>query len=485
VILTGIFAYKIKKPVRFDFIDASTLEKRRHLCEEEIRLNGRLAPELYLDVMPIVLAEGRLKVGGAGAAIEYAVRMKQFGADDELLALLRTDTVTNQEISELGHLIAEFHTHAPQGRVPINIGETQPAMSVLSNIAELATHRTMNQSAGGVDDLLSWTQREANRLRDLLKQRASTGRIRECHGDLHAGNIVRFNGHLVPFDCIEFNAEFRWIDVCNDIAFLFMDFLSHSHQDFAFIFLNRYLEDTGDYEAVRALHFYAVYRALVRAKVDVLAIEQASGNLADRHARAQRRIELARELTQTPVQPALILMQGVSGSGKSWLSERLLARIPAVRVRSDVERKRLAGLNRAVEADNIYSIEFNRRTYERARVCAEHALSAGFTTIIDATFLQLEDREPFYALAARLHIPHAIVTCNAGYSVLAARIVQRRQMHRDASDADLAVLRHQLDTFQPLTAAESSQAITARTDLTDVVETTLQAVRERIARFLR
>jgi predicted kinase len=230
-----------------------------------------------------------------------------------------------------------------------------------------------------------------------------------------------------------------------------------------------------------------VYRALVRAKVDVLAIEQASGDLADRQARAQRRIELARALTQALAlaRPLLILMQGVSGSGKSWLSERLFARVPAVRIRSDVERKRMIALDRSDVADDIYSAESNRRTYARALDCAEHALSAGFTTIIDATFLQLEDREPFYALAARLHIPHAIVTCNAGYSVLAARIVQRRQMHRDASDADLAVLRHQLDTFQPLTAAESSQAITARTDLTDVVETTLQAVRERIARFLR
>jgi predicted kinase len=176
-------------------------------------------------------------------------------------------------------------------------------------------------------------------------------------------------------------------------------------------------------------------------------------------------------------------MQGVSGSGKSWLSERLLAEGPAVRVRSDVERKRLAGLSdRPDEAYDLYSAEFNQRTYQRALDCAEHSLSAGYTTVVDATFLRRDDREPFYALAARLHIPHAIVACTAEYEVLAARVVQRKRSHQDASDADLAVLRHQLDTFQPLTIAESPQAITARTDAANVVETTLKAIRERIER---
>jgi aminoglycoside phosphotransferase family enzyme/predicted kinase len=482
VVLTGVFAYKIKKPVRFDFIDASTVEKRRHLCEEEIRLNSRLAPDLYLDVLPIVRQERGLKVGGVGVAIEYAVRMKQFSADDELPALLRTNAVSRQEVNELGCLIAEFHTHAERQESSKDVMQTRPAKSVLSNIDELAAHRVMKQSIV-IDDLVQWTQREANGLGERLKQRASAGKVRECHGDLHAGNIVRFDGRLVPFDCIEFNEELRWIDVCDDIAFLFMDFLSHGRQDFAFTFLNRYLEDTGDYEATRVLRFFAVYRALVRARVDQLALEQAPNDTTDRRARMGHRIKLARELTQGPTRALLIVMQGVSGSGKSWLSERLLAEGPAVRVRSDVERKRLARLaDRPGEAYDIYSAEFTQRTYQRALDCAEHSLSAGYTTIVDATFLQRDHREPFFALAARLHIPHAIVACSAEYAVLAARIVERKRTHQDASDADLAVLRHQLDTFQPLTIAESPQVITARTDLADVVDTTLKAIWERIER---
>jgi aminoglycoside phosphotransferase family enzyme/predicted kinase len=484
VLLTGKFAYKIKKPVRFDFIDASTLEKRHRLCEEEIRLNGRLAPELYLDVQPIVRDKDKLRVGGAGDVIEYAVRMKQFDADDELLTLLRVAAVSSEEVSNLGHLIAEFHARAGRKESSNDTLQTPRAKSVLSNIDVLAAHLRAKPVVSDCDDLVQWTQREVNKLNEHLEQRASAGRIRECHGDLHAGNIVRFDGRLVPFDCIEFNAELRWIDVCSDIAFLFMDFLSHGRSDFAFTFLNRYLEDTGDYDAIRVLRFYAVYRALVRAKVDLLALEQVTSDAQDRRARMGRRIDLARELTHAPTQQLLILMQGVSGSGKSWLSERLLAAIPAVRVRSDVERKRLAGLTEQPgEANDIYSAEFNRRTYQRALECAEDALSAGFVTIVDTTFLRRDDREPFYALAARFHAQHVIVACSAEYAVLAARIAQRKRTHRDASDADVAVLRHQLDTFHPLTVAESSQAIRARTDSTNVVEITLQAIRERIARY--
>jgi aminoglycoside phosphotransferase family enzyme/predicted kinase len=469
VILTGSFAYKIKKPVKFDFIDTSSLEQRRYYCQEELRLNQRLAPELYLDVVAISRTDGLVSVGGAGPAIEYAVRMRQFAAADELLHILARGEVLVTEVAALGELLARFHLNAAHARWSRTLEKTrQMYESVLGNLGQLIAHLEQPQPLPGVGRLVDWTHDNARSLETAFQMREQSGFIRECHGDLHAGNIVRSQRRLVPFDCLEFDPQLRWIDVINDTAFLVMDLASHRRNDLAFALLSRYLEVTGDYEGVRLLPFYAVYRALVRAKVDALSAEQFPQRAAEFRDRLRRRMRAAIQWTE-PQRPVLILMHGPSGSGKSWLSERLGTALPAVRVRSDLERKRLAGISTQRSAaspvgQGIYSPEFDHRTYGRLSDCAESCLQAGFSVIVDAAFLDPADRELFQGVAMRLGVRYVIVSCRADPATLAARLLERRHEHSDPSDADLRILDAQLRDIQPFTAQELPRVVVADTN---------------------
>lgn len=481
VVLTGTYAYKIKKPVKLDFVDASTLELRRHYCEEEVRLNRRLAPELYVDVVPITKVGGRPVIGGDGPAVEYAVRMQQFDAADELPALLASNVVDINQIEMLAESLASFHLKAAVA-LPERRPEGTEAMyeTVLGNAIQL--HAQLSGSAAGtnVRRLMDWTCETARLLNGVFHFRAGNGFIRECHGDLHAANIVSINGRLVPFDCIEFDPKLRWIDVMNDVAFLVMDLMSHERADLAFALLSRYLEITGDYEGVRVLPFYAVYRALVRAKVDALTAAQVPARADEFNDRLQRRIAAAQSWSAAR-HPRLILMHGASGSGKSWLSGRLVPVLGAVRMRSDLERKRLAGIDAAQSAaagvgKGIYSPEFSHRTYSRLDDCAETCLRAGISVIIDAASLEDTDRRLFRALAARTSVPQVIVSCEADPITLARRVMERSG-RGDASDATLAVLDSQLREMDSFDAAEAPFVVHVDTREPDVVQRVARAIR--------
>ena len=485
VVRTGSFAYKIKKPVKLDFIDASTLARRRFLCEEELRLNRRLAPELYLDVMPVTRSQGKLVMGGSGTAVEYAVRMHQFESSDELPALLDHQGVDVEHMRALGETLAQFHAKAavaPPKRAPERTQRMYD--SVLGNLAQLLAHLDSPLPAAHLGHLVDWTHERADALEPLLQMREASGFVRECHGDLHAANIVRLQGRLVPFDCIEFDPNLRWIDVMSDVAFLVMDLASHSRADLAFTLLSRYLELTGDYDGLRLLRFYAVYRALVRAKVDALTVEKVPARAAEFRDRLQQRIRAAQTWT-APQRPALILMHGASGSGKSWLSDRLVPKLHAVRVRSDLERKRLAGIEVTASAaarvsEGIYTPQFSHRTYSRLADCAESCLHSGLSVIVDAAFLDTADRRLFRALAARLHVPCAIVSCEADPITLAQRVDDRARQQEDASDASLAVLDAQLREFQPFEPAEEQLVIHVATGDADAVQSVTDEIRNRV-----
>jgi aminoglycoside phosphotransferase family enzyme/predicted kinase len=486
VILTGSCAYKVKKPLKLDFIDASTLERRRHLCQEELRLNLRFAPELYLDVVPITAAEGGAKIGGDGAVIDYAVRMHQFSAADELPSLLRRDAVHPQQLSALGELLATFHLKAevaPRQSAPARTEKLFQA--VFGNLAQLLVHLHGVDASPRLNSLIDWTHDSAQALEPVFRSREQAGFVRECHGDLHAANVVRLGDRLAPFDCIEFNPDLRWIDVIDDIAFLVMDLVSHERSDLALALLSRYLEVTGDYEGLRVLPFCAVYRALVRAKIDALTIETVPARADEFRQRLQQRIRAASQWTQRAT-PALILMHGASGSGKSWMSARLVPELHAVRIRSDLERKRLAGLDahRAAPAavgEGIYTPEFSHRTYARLAECAEHSLNARLNTIVDASFLQPADRMMFRSLARRMGIPCYIVSCQADPLTLAQRLEERSATRTDPSDADLSVLDAQLREFAPFEAAERSSVIAVDTGEPHAVQWVASDIRSRLA----
>ncbi len=464
VILTGEYAYKIKKRVKLEFLDTTTLATRHFLCNEELRLNKRLAPDLYLEVVPITQNASGFHLGGTGEVIDYAVKMQQFDASQELPALLVRADVTVQEMIRLADRLAEFHCRAAVA--PDDAGFDYVAQlrnSVLGNVATLLAHLSALQEFPAMGQLIDWTHDSLHDLHQRFRKRQSRGYIRECHGDLHAHNIVRWQGQLTPFDCLEFDPKLRWIDVMNDVAFLVMDLVGHDRKDLAYKFLSRYVEQTGDYAGIRLLPFYAVHRALVRAMVDAVSGEQKPAERLELNGRLHGRISTALQF-MNPKRPSLIIMHGPSGSGKSWLSERLVPLVAAVRLRSDLERKRLteaqptAGADSATSPD-LYTPAFNRQTYARLLKCAESCLLGGVSVIVDAAFLNADDRKRFNSLADRCGASFVILSCIADKAEMARRIASRAQENADPSEATVAVLENQLQGFVPLRADEFSHVI--------------------------
>jgi aminoglycoside phosphotransferase family enzyme/predicted kinase len=456
VILTGEYAYKVKKRVKLEFLDATTLASRLFLCNEELRLNKRFAPNLYLEVVPITQDVHGIRVGGTGAIIDYAVKMKQFDSSEELPSLLVRADVTAQEMTRLAERLAEFHRQA--ALAPDDAGFDYVAQlrnSVLGNIATLLAHLNSLHQFPAMGQLIDWTHDMLRDLHEDFRKRESRGYIRECHGDLHAHNIVRWQGQLTPFDCLEFDPKLRWIDVMNDVAFLVMDLAGHDRKDLAYEFLSRYVEQTGDYAGIRLLPFYGVYRALVRAMVDALRGEQSPAERLELNGRLYGRISTALAFMH-PKRPSLIIMHGPSGSGKSWLSERLVPLVAAVRVRSDLERKRLP-------EPHPYTPAHNCQTYARLLECAESCLLGGIGVIVDAAFLDADDRERFRSLAQRCAASFVIFSCIADPAEMARRIASRALGNADPSEASIAVLENQLQSFVPLRAEELPDVIRVNT----------------------
>jgi aminoglycoside phosphotransferase family enzyme/predicted kinase len=460
VILAGQYAYKIKKPLNLGFLDFSTLERRRHCCEEELRLNRRLAPELYLAVVPITGALDAPRLDGEGPVLDYAVKMRRF-SQSELLSVNLPD---RQTLHRLAEQVAEFHLDIPAADPATPYGTPERVRyPMLENFAQIREIGLAELELPRLDPLEAWSRDQAQRLHELLWQRKRQGHIRECHGDMHLGNIAAYQGRLQVFDGIEFNPNLCWIDTLNDLGFLLMDLqhrgLGHEAADF----LNRYLERTGDYPALPLLRFYQTYRAMVRAKVAAIRLSQAGLSEQERRdleAEYLGYIELAEGFTQT-TRPVLLITHGLSGSGKSLFSGWLLERLPAVRLRSDVERKRLfatgAG-SRGLE-QGIYSRQASEATYAHLRESASVLLRAGFSVIVDATFLKAAQRRPFQQLADELTVDYLILDCQAPEAVLRARIGQRRVQGADPSEADLAVLALQMQNREALTDEELSHRL--------------------------
>jgi aminoglycoside phosphotransferase family enzyme/predicted kinase len=466
VLLTGTFAYKIKKAVDFGFLDFTTLTARRFFCEEELRLNRRLAPGLYLDVVPITGSVDAPIVGGSKPALEYAVKMREFPQDALASRILQRGELWAADIDALAARVAGFHgasgVAAPDGAFSAPDEILRLARQNFAQIRPLLATRSERDEIEGLRD---WTEREhAARHRAFLRRREQ-GFVRECHGDLHLNNIARIDGELVIFDCIEFNNTMRWIDVMSEIAFTVMDLQDRGRADLAHRFLNAYLELTGDHAGLAVLPFYLAYRALVRAKIARLRAAQLGTGFGNAASCVEYRgyIRLARGYAQ-PARPALIITCGLSGCGKTTISQALLEACGAALLRSDVERKRLHGLSALERGDahvapELYEPAATGATYDRLGVLARDILDAGWTVIIDATFLRRSQREPFRALAAHLGIPFAIVAFEAKEATLRERIVQRRAGRGDASDADLAVLAHQIAEREPLSLDEKTHTI--------------------------
>jgi hypothetical protein len=470
VLLAGEFAYKIKKPVDLGFVDFTTLARRHFFCLEELRLNRRLAPELYLDVVPVTGSPADPHWGGAGPALEYAVRMREFPQSELLPALLARGELTPMHLDRLARRVADFHAEIEIAAPESPWGTPERVLDpVRENFRQLNLSPHAPEVQARIQQLEQWSLDQHRRRFADFAARKQGGCIRECHGDMHLGNMVRRDGEVMVFDCIEFNERLRWIDVISEVAFLAMDLTDRGRPDFAHRFMNAYLELSGDYGGLSVFPFYAVYRALVRAKVTCIRRKQGGPTEADLQ-RLQREFEgylhLAAQYT-LPRQPALLITHGVSGSGKTSQTQALIEAGGFVRIRSDVERKRLFGLAAESRSESpleagLYGPEANRRTYAQLGNLAETIVRAGHPVIVDATFLQQVQRTSLRSLSERLGVPFAILDFAADEVVLRARIAERERAGGDASEATLAVLERQLQSREPLTDAE--QALSWRID---------------------
>jgi len=464
VYLTGRYAYKIKKPVNFGFLDFSTLEQRCFFCNEELRLNRRFAPELYLDTVLLtdqgIISQAEadsLPLFGGGARHrwqECAVRMRQFDPDKVLSRLSAQGPLSEDLLLRLADKLGAFHLHAETVADDAPWGTPENVIEPMAdNFSTLHGHLTRQRER--LRALESWTWHERDRLAALLQWRRQRGDIRACHGDLHLDNITLIEGEPVPFDGIEFNDQFRWIDPVSDMSFLLMDLDARAQQHQANRLLNRWLQYTGDYAGVPLLNFYKTYRALVRAKIGGLRALQLTSSDAQRQwEKVLDYIALAEHYAYATPQPAVIIMQGLSGSGKSTLAHQLAQALDGIVISSDVERKRLAGMTLlerpANEADQrrLYSPQMSQRTYEQLLQQARNVLEAGRPVILDATYLRKVHRAPALELAEAFACPALVLSIDADPTLCAAQIRQRRAAGNDPSDASESVMRHQAEILE-------------------------------------
>jgi aminoglycoside phosphotransferase family enzyme/predicted kinase len=470
VLLVGHHAYKIKKPLNLGFLDFSTLEKRHRYCLEEIRLNSRLAPDVYLDVVPITGALEHPTPFGEGEVIEYAVRMRRF--DQAGLLSEHPELLSPELVDQLADRLVAFHASVDVVAADQPFGGADVVVAPMyENFAQIRSLSDAPPVHARLAQLERWTQQTAKKLHARLSSRQAGGFIRECHGDLHLGNIALEKGALLIFDGIEFNPTLRWIDVISELAFLLMDLDEQGMTAYSQRLLNRYLELSGDYEALPLLRFYQVYRAMVRAKVCTIRLHQPDLKPDENKPlvkSVQGYLDLAAHYSKAGL-AGVMITHGFSGSGKSTLTAIGLEQLPAIRVRSDVERRRLVGLamsesSNAPLAGGLYQSEMTAKTYQRLAELARLIVESGWIAIVDATFLQLEQRKLFRLLADRLDVPFVILALDVPVDELRRRVEHRQAVGNDPSEATLEVLEHQLTASDALSSIELKLVVQVKSD---------------------
>lgn len=483
VVLAGEDAYKFKKPVDLGFLDFSTLAARLEDCETELALNRRFAPSLYLDVVAVTGTPEHPVLNGSGDPIEYAVHMRRFDGAHELEAELARDAVTAADMRRFAFDIADTHHSAPAAADDSGYADVSAIFDPIHTCCEALISDAPDVSfRSEAEAMAEWVHSQRQALGDALAARCREGRIRECHGDLHVGNIVRHEGRLTAFDCIEFNAALRHVDPVSDIAFLVMDLDLRGESALANVFVDAWLERSGDFAGMRAFALYLAYRSLVRAKIALIARGQATSaaDAEDRTDRARRHLTLACGYSRRHGKPTLFITHGLSGSGKSWFASQVLERFGMLRLRSDVERKRLFGAQMhaagAETESGLYAPDHSDRTYGYLLDCADLLLRSGHSVLVDAAFLDPARRRPFRELASARGAQFVILDTIAPPDMLEARLAERARSGDDPSDADVEVMRAQLADYQPLGDREADTAIRIDTSVTSDIAGALERI---------
>jgi uncharacterized protein len=455
VFLTGEYAYKLKKPVNFGFLDFSTLAQRQHFLAEEIRLNQPLAASIYLEVLPITQSDDQLVLGGTGEVVEWVLKMRQFPQEDLFINLFESGKLTEADLEELGKIVAEFHARTLTNDYIKSFGEIERLrQSIDENYQQTAKYIGIAQTQEQYAATQEFTDNFFLSREALLQQRRDDNKIRECHGDLHLRNICKWEGKIQLFDRIEFNEPFRFVDVMYDVAFTVMDLEARGRKDLGNAFLNTYAERTGDWEGLQVLPLYLSRQAYVRAKVTSFLLDDPAIPAQDQEAARQiaaAYYRLAWAYTQ-PHRGKLTLMSGLSGVGKSTVAKYLARKDNAIQIRSDAVRKHLAGIPLDHQGGQaIYTTAMSQQTYARMLELAGYLLQQGFQVILDGRYDLVVSRNAARDLARSFDVPLEIVYCTAPLETIESRLVRRSN---DISDATADLLTQQQETTEAFTEDE-------------------------------
>lgn len=453
VFLTGEYAYKAKKPMNFGFLDFSTLEKRQHFCQEELRMNQRGAPGLYLEVLPITESVDGFELDGSGEAVEYVVKMRQFPESALLSSLYDRGELTEELLVRLAKTLANFHKTCPINDYIRSFGKVEQVRQAFDeNYEQTMGYIGGPQTQQQFDETKAYTDRFFADRAALFTQRIQNDWIRECHGDPHLGNICLWQDELMLFDCIEFNEPFRFVDVMYDIAYIVMELVLRQRPDLSAIFLSAYVEQTGDWEGLQVLPIYINRQTYVRAKVTSFMLNDPGVPDAEKQQgsdRAATYYRLAWEYAK-PQQGKIFLICGLSGSGKSTMAKQLARQTGGVYIRSDAVRKYLGGVPLEQRGgDELYTAEMTQKTYDRLTDVGITLATQGYTVILDAKYDRQALRSAMIDAAKNVDVPLQIIHCDAPMEVLRDRL---RQRTGDIADATADLLPQQF--LEPFTEAE-------------------------------
>jgi uncharacterized protein len=481
VLLTGDFAYKLKKPVNFGFLDYSTVAKRQHFCNEELRLNQRGARALYVEVVAIAHQDDRYHFGSDGEIVDYAVKMVQFPQENLLSNMFATGTITTTDIEEMGRVVAEFHSRAQTDDYISSFGQVDRVkVSIDDNYRQTEKYIGRAQTQQHFTETQAYTDRFLTDYSALFLDRIAGRFIRECHGDLHLRNICRWHDQILLFDCIEFNEPFRFVDTMYDVAFAVMDLEARGRKDLANRFLNTYAEQTGDWAGLQVLPMYLSRQAYVRAKVTSFLLDDAGVSDEERAAAAQAAGEYYRqawEYTRSR-QGRIIMLSGLSGAGKSTVGKHLAQLLGGVQIRSDAVRKHLGGIPLSSKGDSsLYTPEMTANTYQRVLDLGVKLATQGWTVILDAKYDRQSLRGAVIDLATDRGISVQIIYCTAPEQVLRDRLVHRTG---DIADATVDILASQQAAWEDFSPVERT-AVTVVDTTQDLAVALHQFVNSQLA----
>ncbi|HPV50166.1 MAG TPA: AAA family ATPase [Smithellaceae bacterium] len=474
VFIAGDEVYKIKKPVDFGFLDFTTLEKRKFYCDEELRLNRRLAPSIYLDVVAITVGQdGRAGLGGGGEIVEYAVHMKKLPQDRMLKTLLAEKRMPDKTMDTLAVKIAQFHKTAQTGGPIDEMGSLATiTQNNEENFTQTEKYIDVTISAPQYDFIREYVKKFLNVHRPLFEKRVAEHKIRDCHGDLHLEHICVADD-IIVFDCIEFNERFRFGDTAAEVAFLTMDLDYNGYQQHAIDFTRAYLHHSGDTTMSSLLNFYRCYYAYVRGKVTSFRLDQQELPDAERNQirrTAAKYFDLALTYASRLEKPALIITAGLIGSGKSFQARHLAARLGAEIIRTDVLRKQMLNIPPAEKhhdafGKGIYSSDISQKTYEKAMELSARIISRGKPVIIDASFSTRAYRALAVSLAGRLGVPYYIIECTCPDKIVKQRLIRRANDKDNPSDGRWEILAEQKKHYEPITEIPENRHFTVDTSV--------------------